>query len=104
MPFSALHLECKQSLANTEPLTHRIVLSLHYMADRRSDSYDGVPEEAEIGVKVPPKAMNQLSSSADAAKVKRNQKGLNSLGKAVQEVKAEGSGQNCNESGAQPHK
>ncbi|KIW10062.1 hypothetical protein PV08_11838 [Exophiala spinifera] len=72
------------------------------MADRRSDSYDGVPEEANIAVRVPPKAFKQLSSSSDAVKAKRNQKGLKSLEKAARKAgeaaRNEGTAQNQGDS------
>ncbi|KIW79830.1 hypothetical protein Z517_06445 [Fonsecaea pedrosoi CBS 271.37] len=59
------------------------------MADRRSDSYDGVAEEANIALRVKPKDMRQLSSSSDAVKAKRIQKPLESLQKAARKVEGE---------------
>ncbi|KIW17158.1 hypothetical protein PV08_04349 [Exophiala spinifera] len=72
------------------------------MVDRRSDFYDGVPEEASIALRVPPEAMNQLSLSSNAVKAKRSQKGLKSPEKAARKAgeaeKKEGTAQNQGDS------
>ncbi|KAJ5246545.1 hypothetical protein N7468_001528 [Penicillium chermesinum] len=59
-------------------------------ADRRSDSsYDGEVEEARVALKTDPKTLQQLSSSSDAVKAKRNKNGLASLENAIKQAKQE---------------
>ncbi|PGH10632.1 hypothetical protein AJ79_05346 [Helicocarpus griseus UAMH5409] len=57
------------------------------MADWRSSdaSYDATVEEAVYGVKVKPKDMAQMSSSAQEVKIKRHQGGLESLDKTLKD-------------------
>lgn len=57
------------------------------MADRPSDlPYEAIIEEGTVGVKATPKTINQLTSSAEAAKANRNKKGMQALDQAFQEA------------------
>lgn len=57
------------------------------MGDRRSDTpYSGdetSTKEASVGMKADARSIQQLTSSSESAKLRRNQKGLQSLEKAV---------------------
>lgn len=57
------------------------------MADRRSVSFDDykdpIVEDAQVGLKGTPETLNQLSSSADAAKKKRTAKAAAAIDAAV---------------------
>ncbi|PYI04786.1 hypothetical protein BO78DRAFT_319712 [Aspergillus sclerotiicarbonarius CBS 121057] len=60
------------------------------MGDRHSDSsYDGQIEEAKIAIKTNTKTLQQLSSSAEAAKANRAKNAISSLDAAARKAKEE---------------
>lgn len=60
------------------------------MGDRRSDSsYDGKIEEAKVAMKINAKTLQQLSSSAEAAKANRVKNAISSLDDAARKAKEE---------------
>lgn len=70
------------------------------MGDRRSDSsYDGKIEEAKVAIKTDAKTLQQLSSSAEAAKVNRGKNAIVSLDDAARRAKQEETGGNGKQSG-----
>ncbi|KKZ64745.1 hypothetical protein EMCG_09349 [[Emmonsia] crescens] len=60
------------------------------MGDRHSDSsYDGKIEEVEVAIKIDVKTIQQLSSSAEAAKANRGKQAILALDNAARRAKEE---------------
>lgn len=60
------------------------------MGDRRSDSsYEGKVEDAHFAIRTNAKTLQQLSSSAEAAKVNRGKNAIASLDEAARRAKQE---------------